>query len=121
MAVPLVVLAIAAINVAGVQTWRGRWGARRTSRSGMALGASRMAVARAISLEVGLLALPAGALSWGIAAWSLRFAANVLPFAVLADARLFLFALALPIAVTIPRPCKVIKQPGGTVSIRVCR
>ena len=37
----------------------------------------------------------------GIATWSLRFAANVLPFTVVADARVFLFAMALPIAVTI--------------------
>jgi putative ABC transport system permease protein len=100
MGVPFIVLGIACANVAGIQLARAVGRTHEISIR-MSLGASRLRVARTVAVETGLMALIAGVLAWAIASQTLRLAGNVLPFAVVADARVFLFAMLLPLGIAL--------------------
>ena len=94
MAVPFIVLGIACANVAGIQLARA---AARTHEISirMSLGASRYRIARLIAVETGVIAFIAGAFGWLLATQGLRFAGDVLPFAVIPDGRVLMFATVL--------------------------
>jgi predicted permease len=96
MSVPFIVLGNACANVAGIQVARA---AGRTHEIAirMSLGASRYRVARLIAIETGVMAFIAGGLGWLVATQMLRFAGSVLPFAVIPDGRVLMFATALPL------------------------
>jgi predicted permease len=100
MTVPFLVLAIACTNVAGVQLSRAL---RRTPElaTRVALGATRLQLTRLISLETAVLAVAAGLGAWFITWQALRWTEGLLPVAITADWRVFVFALLTPLAVTL--------------------
>ena len=98
-AVPLIILGIACANVAGVQLARAI-GRTHELAVRVSLGASRGRVARLLALETGMLAIVASAFGWLAARELLRLGSGLLPFTPIADVRVFLFALALPVGVT---------------------
>lgn len=100
MAIPLIVLIIACANVAGVQLARSSARAHELSVR-VSLGATRVRVMRLLVIETLVLASVAGAVGWFASAQILRIAANLLPFVPLPDARVLLFAVSLPVLVTV--------------------
>lgn len=100
MSVPFIVLGIACANVAGIQLARA---ATRTHEISirMSLGASRYRVARLIAVETGIIAFLAGGLGWLVATQALRFAGDVLPFPVIPDWRVLMFATVLPLVTSL--------------------
>ncbi|MEX2271006.1 MAG: ABC transporter permease [Vicinamibacterales bacterium] len=98
--VPAVILLIACANVAGLQAVRAVQRrhelALRTS-----LGATRARLARLLTIETLIVAAAAAAAGWGASVVALRQSAAFLPFAAQLDWRVFLFALGLPLAVTL--------------------
>ena len=96
MSVPFIVLGIACANVAGIQLARAAGRTHEISIR-MSLGASRYRVARLIAIETGVMAFIAGGLGWLVATQALRFAGSVLPFPVIPDGRVLLFATVLPL------------------------
>jgi predicted permease len=100
MIVPFIVLAIACANVAGIQLARAA-GRTHDVAIRMSLGASRLRVARLVAAETGLMALASSLLAWGLATQTLRFAGNILPFAVVVDVRVFVFAMVLTVGITL--------------------
>jgi len=100
MTVPFLVLAMACTNVAGVQLSRAL---RRTPElaTRVALGATRLQLTRLISLETAVLAVGAGFGAWFITWQALRWTEGLLPVAIMADWRVFVFALVTPLVVTL--------------------
>jgi predicted permease len=100
MGAPIIVLGIACANVAGVQLARA---VGRTHELAIraSLGASRMRVARLLVIEVGLLAIVASAIAFWSATHVLRLAGTLLPFPVMADGRVLLFAALVSLVVTL--------------------
>jgi predicted permease len=100
MAVPLIVLAIAAVNVASVQVSRTL---RRVPElaSRVALGATRFQLVRLITLETTLLALAAGGAAWFLTSQAVGLAEGLLPIGLAADSRVLMFALATPCLLTL--------------------
>lgn len=98
-AIPLLVLGIASVNVAGVHLARA---VGRTHELGIrsALGASRARIVRLLVVETGIVASAASLLAWGISTQVLRFSGRVLPFESASDWRVLLFSLMLPVGVT---------------------
>lgn len=98
--IPTVVLLIGAANVASLQAARAAWRvhelAVRTS-----LGATRARLARLLAIESGLVAIGATVAAWLLATAALRYGASLLPFVAAPDWRVLLFALGLPIAITL--------------------
>jgi predicted permease len=100
MSLPLIVLAIACANVAGVQLARAV-GRTREVAIRMSLGATRWRAARLLFVETALISAGAGVTAWVLASRVLEFAGDVLPFAVAADIRVLIFAVGLPMAITL--------------------
>jgi ABC-type antimicrobial peptide transport system permease subunit len=100
MGVPFIVLGIACANVAGIQL---ACAAGRTHEISirMSLGASRYRVARLMAVETGIVAFIAGGLGWLVATETLRFAGGILPFPVVPDSRVLMFATALPLVISL--------------------
>ena len=100
MSVPFIVLGIACANVAGIQLARAAGRTHEISIR-MSLGASRYRVSRLIAVETGVIAFIAGGLGWLVATQALRFAGDILPFAVIPDGRVLLFAIVLPLVTSL--------------------
>jgi ABC-type antimicrobial peptide transport system permease subunit len=100
MGVPFIVLGIACANVAGIQLARAAGRTHEISIR-MSLGASRYRVARLMAVETGIVAFIAGGLGWLVATETLRFAGGILPFPVVPDSRVLMFATALPLVISL--------------------
>lgn len=133
MAVPFITLLIAAVNVTAVQVSRALQRLPELA-SRMALGASRARLVRLLLMEALFVALAAGVGAWLIATQAVRLLHDLLPVAVIVDRRVFVFALAIPMVVTVTaalwpvwrttgfRVLDVLKQGAGAgVSRRTSR